>query len=445
MAVSPRAYLEAIFAASLEAADAGRAVLRSVRAAGSGGIEIGEHAYSPGTVFWVVALGKAAAPMARAFISVAGSAVRGGLAVTGDAYGHSVPAPITLRLAGHPVPDSRGREAAAELLEFVAGVPEDDVLVVLLSGGASAMSSLPAPGLDLVDLVDANRVLLGSGADIHAINTVRKHCSGIAGGRLAMAAGCGQIELLAVSDVPGDAPTSIGSGPCTGDPSRFADALDAIAQLGLRSRLPAGLLEYLEAGDRGEHPESPKPGHPGLARVTTRIVASNAVARSAALDAASARGEKAVDLGEILAGEARSMGRRLAALARSVRSDGPILLVAGGETVVTLVGSGQGGRSQELALAAALEWEQGSREHAMSILAVGSDGADGPTDAAGAYAEAGGFAVSGAASLREARERLRDNDSHTFFASSGGLVRTGPTDTNVMDLVFLRIEGDRGA
>ncbi len=440
MSGSSRAFLEGVFAESLAAVHGGRAVLGAVESDAEGKISIAGRMVPAGTGFWIAAMGKAAGSMTEAFSRVAGERVRGGLVITRDGYGKPLPGRVALRLAGHPVPDSRGEMAARELIEWAARIPEDDILVVLLSGGASAMTSLPEPGLQLSDLVETNRLLLASGADIHAMNAVRKHCSRIGGGRLALAASCKRIEVLALSDVPGDTLSSIGSGPCVGDPTTFADALAAVERFGLAARLPKALRMHLEAGSRGEAPESPSPGDPALARVSTTVVANNTVARRAALRAASARGERTLDLGEILSGEAREAGRRLAALARSIRSDTSILLVAGGETVVTLTGGGRGGRSQELALAAILEWERGGMGRAKAMLAVGTDGADGPTDAAGAIVDAESR-PRGATSVERAWQRLYENDSYGFFEGMGGLVRTGPTDTNVMDLVFIHIAG----
>ncbi|MDE0885979.1 MAG: DUF4147 domain-containing protein [Myxococcota bacterium] len=435
-----RAYMETLFARSLETVHAGKAVAAVVERSETGEIAIRGRRFVPGTKFWVVAAGKAAAAMARAFEGAAGTAVRQGCVVTGDAYGRDVPAAFTGMLAGHPVPDERGVAASSELLRFVAQIPREDVLVVLLSGGASAMLSCPEPGLLLSDLVTANKALLASGADIDSINTVRKHCSSIGGGRLALASASERIEVLAVSDVPGDSLATLGSGPCVADPTTFDHALAVVERYGLQERFSPGLMAHLEAGAAGRVPESPKPGHPGLERVGAGIIASNASARSAAVSLARAEGVPALDLGEILTGEARGMGRKLAALARSIRSDSPALLIAGGETVVTVRGPGQGGRNQEIALAAALEWAREGVRGGMSILAVGSDGMDGPTDAAGAFVEAGEL-IRGRGAIEEATERLEQNDSYGFFDERGGLLRTGPTETNVMDLVFLRVEG----
>ncbi len=432
--------MEGILDAALAGVHAGQAVRRVLERSSSGSLSVAGRTLPGASGFWVAAMGKAAAPMASAFAAFARERLRGGMVITCDGHDRPLPAGISLRLAGHPVPDGRGQEAAREMLDLVSRVPGDDVLVVLLSGGASALTSLPSSGLMLSDLAEATRQLLASGADIHAMNAVRKHCSAFSGGRLALAASCSRIELLVVSDVPGDAMATIGSGPCTGDATTYADAVSVVDGSGLRASFPVDLLGHLEAGARGERPESPGPGHPALERVHATLVARNSTARVAAVGAAAAQGVAVVDLGEVLGGEARVAGQRLAALARSIRCTGPALLIAGGETVVSLRGSGRGGRSQELALAAALEWERGGCGRATAMLAAGTDGVDGPTDAAGAYVESGLF--SGKTTMRdEASRRLVDNDSYGFFEKFGGLVQTGPTDTNVMDLVMIQIEG----
>jgi glycerate-2-kinase len=307
---------------------------------------------------------------------------------------------------------------------------------VLLSGGASALLTRPLPGLALGDLAATTRALLACGAGIDELNTVRKHLVDLAGGRLARAAGAGRVELLAISDVHGDRLDLIGSGPCTPDPSTFADALAVIERRGLRGTLPPPVVTELEAGAHGERPESPKPGDPTFARVRSRILASNATALSAARSAAERCGLAPILATAALRGEARVVGRRLAALARATRRTRPLCLLAGGETTVTVRGAGRGGRCQELALAAALEL---AGESGVMLLAAGTDGSDGPTDAAGAFAD-GGSVARGAARNADARSALAGNDAHAFFAAEGSLLHTGPTDTNVNDLVLVWLE-----
>lgn len=430
-APAARAELEEVFRAALQAVDAGAALDRAL-GGGAGGLSLAGERLAPGVRLRVVAAGKAAAPMAAALEARAGERIAAGLAVVPD--GHGLPlARIRLREAAHPVPDARSERAAREALSLVSEAPPEDALVVLLSGGASSLLSAPAPGLARADLAAATRALLAAGCGIDELNSVRKHLGLVSGGRLAAASRTARIHLLAVSDVPGGRFDVIGSGPCSPDPTRYADALDVIARRQLRGRLPPALVAHLEAGARGEREETPKPGDPRLARVRSALVADNGAAREAALAAARSRGRLALPLGEILTGEASRAGCRLAALAAALRPPRAALLVAGGETVVRVCGAGRGGRSQELALAAALELEG---RGGVALLAAGTDGRDGPTDAAGAYAD-GDTVARGRARGLDARRHLAENDSYPFFAAEGGLFRTGPTRTNVMDLALV--------
>lgn len=429
-----RAHLEALFREALVAVDASAAVQRAVVRHGDE-LSIAGVPLDPRAHLVVLAVGKAAAGMAAALERLAGERIDAGLAVTKD--GHGAPLErIALREAAHPVPDARSPCAAREAIHLVQTAPREDVLVVLLSGGASSLLSDPAPGLTLADVAGTTTALLAAGVDIEGLNAVRKHLSAVAGGRLARRAACGRIEVLAISDVPGDRLDVIGSGPLAPDPTTYADALDVLDEAGLRDRVPAAVRAHLEAGARGEVEETPKPGDPDLARVRTTVLASNRSALEAVRAAVEREGRRAVVLEGGLRGEAREAGRRLAALAGSLAGSRPVCLVAGGETTVHVRGGGRGGRSQELALAAALELE--GRAGA-ALLAAGTDGTDGPTDAAGAYAD-GETVARGRARGVDAQAALADNDAYTFFAAEGGLFRTGPTGTNVMDLALLEID-----
>jgi glycerate-2-kinase len=380
-------------------------------------------------------VGKAAAAMAAALEERAGERISAGLAITKD--GHGLPLRrIALREAAHPVPDARAERAAREAIALVEGARPEEVLVVLLSGGASSLLACPAEGLALEDLAAATAALLEGGAEIEELNAVRKHLSAVAGGQLARRAACRRIEVLAISDVPGDRLDVIGSGPLVPDPTSYADAIGAIDRRGLRGRIPARVIAHLSAGARGEIPETPKPGEGDFSRVRTTLVASNRTALEAARAAAARDGLRAIALEGSLRGEAREAGRRLAALAAAVDCEAPVCLVAGGETAVRVRGRGRGGRSQELALAAALGLAGNAR---VAILAAGSDGTDGPTDAAGAYADGATLERARRRGL-DARAALEDNDSYSFFTAEGGLFRTGPTRTNVMDLALLSVK-----
>jgi glycerate-2-kinase len=282
------------------------------------------------------------------------------------------------------------------------------------------------------DLVATTELLLASGVEIGELNTVRKHLTEISGGRLARRASGRRIEVLVISDVPGDSFETIASGPCAGDPSTCADALGIFERRELRGKAPPRVVAHLESG----HEESVKPGDPSLLGVSSTLLASNRDALAGAREAALERGLRTVTVTDSLRGEAREAGRRLAALARSLRRERALLLLSGGETTVTLRGGGKGGRNQELALAAACELEGSS---GIALLAAGTDGTDGPTDAAGAHAD-GGTVERGRALGLDARAALERNDSYGFFRAEGGLLVTGPTRTNVMDLVLTLVE-----
>jgi len=380
----------------------------------------------------VCAAGKAACAMAAALEERLGDRIARRLAVTKDAHALPLRRLLTME-AAHPVPDHRCERAAAEAIALARSVGPGEALVVLLSGGASALLTAPAAGLCQEDLARTTAALLVAGADIEELNCVRKHLGTVSGGRLASHARGAPVVELIVSDVIGDRLDVIGSGPCTADPTTFADALAVLARHGLRERIPPAVTAYLEAGVWGKRPETPKPGDPALRRVVARIVAANRDALEAARREALRQGLRAVVASRELAGEARVAGRRLVALTRALQADGPLVVLAGGETTVTVRGSGRGGRNQELALGAALALADSP---GIALLAAGTDGSDGPTDAAGAFAD-GGTVRRGHALGLDAERALSENDSYGFFAAEGGTFRTGPTRTNVMDAVFL--------
>lgn len=413
-----RALLETIARASLRSVDAEAAVVRA----------LASRAPPRRGRLFVFAAGKAAAPMARAAEDWAGARLAGGLVVTKDGHGLALRS-LTLCEAAHPVPDERSEAAGREVLRRVGMLTAADEALVLLSGGASALLSTPAAGITREDLALVTEALLAGGASIDEFNAVRKHLGRVGGGQLAAACPARRIRVLAVSDVPGNRLDVIGSGPCAPDPTTFAQALEVLSRRA-RGRVPGAVRERLRAGARGEIEETPGAGDACFAGVSHEVVADNARARRASVQEARRLGIHAVDAGEILSGEARDAGRRFAALGSALGS-APALLVAGGETTVTLRGTGRGGRNQELALAAAL-----SLGRKLSLLALGSDGGDGPTPAAGAFVDADTVAE-GRSRGAIAAEALANNDSYAFFARQGGLLETGPTGTNVMDLLFL--------
>jgi hydroxypyruvate reductase len=379
----------------------------------------------------VVGDGKAAAAMAQAF-ERAWQGPLEGLVLT--RYGHAVPcARITVVEAGHPVPDAAGEAAARHILELAQGLGRDDQLVFLASGGGSALLALPAPGLTLADKQQVTRALLASGATIGEINTVRKHLSAIKGGRLAAAAAPARVVTLAISDVPGDDPAVIASGPTVPDPTTFADARAVLAKYGIAE--PAAVHRHLDAAAA----ETPKPGDPAFAGARFELVASPQAALDAAAAAALRLGVAPIVLSDRIEGEAREAARVLAAIARQVaaghfRAGGhvvapPAVLLSGGETTVTVSGRGRGGRNAEflLALAVALDGAPG-----IAALACDTDGIDGTEDNAGALLYPDSVARAAARGIA-AKAALADNDGYGFFAALGDLVMTGPTLTNVND------------
>ena len=429
-----RAELEAIFRAGLEAADPTAALARVVMPRREALWIAGEQ-LPRGSRCSVIAAGKAAPAMAAAFESAAAALDLRGLLVTKDGHGRR-PARFEACEAGHPLPDERSSAAGRAALAVAARAEPDEALVVLLSGGASALLTAPLPELSLADLRETTELLLRSGAEIQELNCVRKHLTAVSGGRLAAATRARRVFVLAISDVLGDDLATIGSGPCAPDPTRYREALAVLERRGILAQAPPAVRRHLEEGAAGRRPESPKPGAPGLERVRHVLLATNRDALAAARADARVRGLDARIVSDVLRGEARELGARLVGLAREAPGgDRALLLLAGGEPTVTVRGPGRGGRAQELALAAALALDGDPR---VTLLAAGTDGSDGPTAAAGAFAD-GGTVARGAAAGLDARACLDANDSHGFFAREGGCLVTGPTGTNVMDLVLVRV------
>ncbi|MFZ5783604.1 MAG: glycerate kinase type-2 family protein [Pseudomonadota bacterium] len=375
----------------------------------------------------VIGAGKASGAMAKAVEEQWPHPLEG-LVVTRYGYGESCRR-IEIVEAAHPVPDDKGRAAAARILECVQGHTPDDLVLCLISGGASALLALPAPGLTLADKQEVNRALLRSGANIVEMNTVRKHLSAIKGGRLAVAAQPARVLSWLISDVPNDDPGVIGSGPTVADPTTFADALAVLARY--RIEPPTAVRRHLESGAAGDVEETPKPGDPRLARVETITVATPQRSLDAAAALARRRGLEVVLLGDNLEGEARDLGARHARLAMERAKGGgkPVVILSGGETTVTVRGKGRGGRNVEYLLAEAI-----AANGAPGIwgLAADTDGVDGAEDIAG-----GLFAPDtlsrARAKGRDPRAMLDDNDGHGFFEMLGDSLVTGPTRTNVND------------
>lgn len=380
----------------------------------------------------VVGAGKAAASMAHAVETHWGGSLSG-LVVT--RYGHSVPLTrIEVVEAGHPFPDDAGQQAAKRIVERVSVLSEDDLVLGLFSGGGSALLSLPAPGITLADKLAATRALLRSGAAIGEINCVRKHLSAVKGGRLAAASAPAQLVTLMISDVPGDDPSAIASGPTVPDPTTRADALSVLKRYGIEE--PASVMSYLE----NTEDETPKPGDPCFDNARYDVICRSQDSLEAAAKRAMEQGYEPVILGD-LEGESREVARVHAGIARQVVNYGqprpaPCALLSGGETTVTVRGNGRGGRNAEfaLALAVALDGLPG-----VYALAADTDGIDGTEDNAGCIVRPDTLNRAADAGV-DPEARLADNDAYGFFSAVGGLVHTGPTLTNVNDFRAVLIE-----
>jgi len=379
----------------------------------------------------VVGAGKAAASMARAVEDHWPKDARlEGVVIT--RYGHGLAlSRVRVVEAGHPVPDAQGEAAAREILALARSLSEDDLLLVLVSGGGSSLLALPVESVPMEDLKAVTRMLLASGAPIQDMNVVRKHLSLIQGGRLA-AATRARVLALVVSDVTGDDPTHIASGPCTADPSTYADALDVLARFGVTA--PPTVAAHLARGASGEAAETPKAGDPALARAQTRVIATAHASLAAAAAFVQHRGITPMVLGDSVTGESSEVAKVYAALARQIRAHShplrpPVALISGGETTVTLRGKGRGGRCTEFLLSLATSLDALADTWA---LACDTDGIDGSEDNAGAVLTPDALARAHAAGLSPKR-LLADNDGYGFFAALGDLVVTGPTRTNVND------------
>jgi glycerate 2-kinase len=426
----------AIFRSGLAAADPGRAVLRHARLSGDSLIAgPRRYALSRYRRILVLGAGKASAAMGLALEKLLGSRIAGGMISV--KYGHTAKLRrVALNECGHPVPDLAGIRGAEAIAELAREATEDDLILCVISGGASALLPAPAPPITLAEKQEVTRLMLASGATIHEINTVRKHISVLKGGQLARLAAPATVVSLILSDVIGDDLEVIGSGPTAPDPSTFAEALAILDKYDLRRRVHAVVRARLEAGARGEIEETPK----CVPNAQNLVVGSNRLAVHAAAVKAKELGYRTMILSTMIEGETRDVARVHAAIAKEIVASGhplkvPACVLSGGETTVTVRGNGLGGRNQEFALAAAFDIA-GLKD--VAILSAGTDGTDGPTDAAGAIADGGTLARAKKAGL-DAPRFLENNDSYRFFAALGDLVHTGPTNTNVMDLRILLV------
>jgi len=422
-----------IFRAAVRAANPAEAVLRHAKI-GGGVLTAGRRKYrlSEFENIYVIGAGKAGAQMAQAVEKLLGPRITAGL--VNIKYGHAARLRrIELNECGHPLPDAKGEHGAARIAQLAQHASARDLVICLVSGGASALLPLPAPPVTLADKQATTRLLLNCGADIHEINCIRKHISLVKGGQLARLAYPATVLTLILSDVIGDDLDVIGSGPAVPDRTTFLDARAILEKYAIWASVPAAIRERLSSGA----PETPKPGDAIFAKVQNLIVASNRLAVDAAMREARALGFNTMALSTFIEGEAREVARVHAAIAKEIRAahrplKPPACVISGGETTVTMRGAGLGGRNQEFTLAAAIEIA-GLKD--VAILSAGTDGSDGPTDAAGAIADGTTLARSNL----NAGSSLANNDSYRFFDSVGDLIKTGPTGTNVADVQIVLV------
>lgn len=433
-----------IIQAALNAVDPYRAVLAHLARAGDR-LTCGSESYllSRYKRIRVIGFGKASAPMARAVHFLLADRLTDGLVIV--KYGHTLPdavdlGPIRLVEAGHPVPDNNSLRHTSALTDLLADSTDHDLILCLISGGGSALLEQPAPGLSLADLQTLTELLLAAGADIREINTLRKHLSAVKGGQLARLAHPATLISLILSDVNGDPLDVIASGPTAPDPGNFDSALAVLDKYHLTSRVPPAIVAHLQAGRAGQYPETPKPNDPIFDNVQNQIIANNHQAVEAATIEARQLGLNAVHFSPFFEGEARVLAGKLASLTRTLTLDAvlvkkPAALLFGGETTVTLHRNGLGGRNQELALAIALQIS-----HAPNLLVAcfATDGNDGPTRAAGAFVDGQTVPRALVAGLNP-QASLDAHDSYPFFEALNDLIITGPTNTNVNDLVLVLV------
>jgi len=454
---------EAIFRAGLARVDPAAMIRQALAVEGSGRgeelvvrteLEEARYRLDEFDRILVAGFGKAGASMASGLEAALGDRVSGGLVALrkGSLEGRAAgPRSGRIRLveASHPVPDSSSVAAATGILELARGpggrgLDPRTLVVVLISGGGSALLCAPAPGLGLEDKAATTKLLLASGATIQELNCVRKHLSAVKGGRLAAAFAPATVLALILSDVVGDELDAIASGPTVPDPTTWADALAVVRRHGLEASLPPSVASLLGRGAAGELPDTPKPGDEAFARVRNVLVGTNRLALAAAEAKARELGYSTLALSSRLTGEAREAALMFLGVGKDIASSGfplarPACLLAGGETTVTLRGQGKGGRNQEMALAfLAAMARSPAWAGDLVFLAASTDGSDGPTDAAGAFASARLLERARAAGL-DPEAYLADNDSYRFFDRVDGLLRTGPTGTNVCDLQILLV------
>ncbi|MBW2439544.1 MAG: glycerate kinase [Deltaproteobacteria bacterium] len=429
-----------IFQAALKAVDPVEAIFRYLQLTDDV-LQVGEHRFALKDYnrILVVGAGKAGAPMARALEELLGDRIADGVIVVKE--GHGLPlAHVRIHEASHPVPDERGIKGAEEILALVKDAGERDLVLCLMSGGGSALLVAPADGVTLEDKQEVTRLLLACGADIHEINSIRKHLSRAKGGGLARFAYPATVVSLILSDVIGDDLNVIASGPAVPDTSTFDDSRQILDKYDIWNQVPPSVRSRIERGLKGEIEDTPKAGDAVFKRCYSKLVGTNIQALKAAESKADKLGYGTLILSSTVEGEAREVAKVLTAIAREVRDSGnpvtaPACILCGGETTVTIRGDGKWGRNQELALAAALAI---AGLENIVVLAGGTDGNDGPTDAAGAIVDGHTLARARTEGL-DPFDYLSRNDSYHFFQPLEDLVITGPTRTNVMDVYMVLI------
>ncbi len=429
-----------IFQKGLQAVEPGSAIKRSCKRKNDH-LVIGNKKYNLSKIknIFVTGAGKATAPMAAAIEDIIGENITHG--IINVKYGHTANLnSIRLIEAGHPVPDKNGMKGADEILNLAAGAKKNDLVLCLISGGGSALLVLPAEGITLKDKQDTIKILLSCGATIHEINTIRKHISKIKGGRLAKAAYPARMLSLILSDVVGDDLDVIASGPSVPDPSTFEESLKIFKKYKITKNIPKAVVSHMKKGASGKVPETPKEGNRIFKNTYNLVIAGNMEAITAARQESNKMGYNTLVLSSMIEGETRDVAKVHTAIAKEILRTGipippPACILSGGETTVNITGSGLGGRNQEFVLAAAIDIAERKN---IVVLSGGTDGGDGPTDAAGAMADTNTLKRAESMGLNPLNFLL-NNDSYHFFKRLDDLLITGPTNTNVMDLRIILI------
>jgi hydroxypyruvate reductase len=435
-----RATAEDIFFSGLNGVEPENAIKRHIRRLGNDLVTPnGTYDLNTYRNIYIVGGGKAGAPMAKAMEDILGERISEGLVIV--KYGHGEETrKVKVLEAAHPIPDESGVRHTKELLDLLKRTQENDLVVCLLSGGGSALMIAPAEGVSLQEKQELTRHLLECGASIDEINTLRKHVSAIKGGRLAKAACPSTVICLILSDVVGDDLSTIASGPTYPDGTTFSSCLEILERYGIKEKISKTIIEYLEMGCGNQEEETLKRGNPALEKTENIIVGSNIQALQSAKAKAETLGFNTLILSSSIEGETKDVAKVHAAIVKEIiATENPIkrpaCILSGGETTVKIQGTGKGGRNQEFALVVATEIE-GIK--GVTILCAGTDGNDGPTDAAGAIVDGDSMSRSLKKGLK-AREFLDNNDSYSFFSIQGDLFKTGPTKTNVMDLRIMLV------